>query len=170
MYAREEELVVTEDEEAKLSRLESLIGVKFNSRDLLKQALTHSSFVNGCNGTNRQDNERLEWIGDSVIEGIVSDYLFASYPHATPGAMTEMRDNLVSNVILGQIATEMQLGSFLWIGRGTKANAKIMGNALEALIGAIDLDQGRAVAKVFLMGRLFSRLSLRHKHNNIVHL
>lgn len=140
--------------EDKLSQLETKIGFEFKNKDLLLQALTHRSYLNENPKWHLDHNERLEFLGDAVLELIVTDYLYNNYPNPE-GEMTNWRAALVNANILSQISNEFDLNDFVLLSRGEardtgRARQYILANAIEALIGAIYLDQGYEPSKKFI--------------------
>jgi len=130
--------------------LEDRIGYKFKDIKFLETALTHASYANEqkSRGLSFSSNERLEFLGDSVLELVVSEYLFASFKNRTEGQMTKMRQSLVCEKTLYKIAAEINLGDYLNVGRGEeitdlRKRPKVLADALEALIAAVYLDSGR---------------------------
>lgn len=131
----------------------------FRNPELRLQALTDPSYVNenpGCG----EDNERLEFLGDRVLNLIVSHHLYTDYPHDQEGALTEMLSGLVNNLDLANLARSINLGSHLRLGRGAEAqhgrnNPKILSRALEAVIGAYFEDSGYEATVEYVLG-LFS--------------
>ena len=137
-----------------LPELESKIDVKFKNKDLLLQALTHRSYLNENPKWHLEHNERLEFLGDAVLELVVTDYLYKNFPNPE-GEMTSWRAALVNAVILSRITEKFDLNSFLLLSRGEakdtgRARQYILANAIEALIGAIYLDQGYDAADKFI--------------------
>jgi len=137
-----------------LSILEKKIEVKFKNKDLLKQALTHRSYLNENTETGMSDNERLEFLGDAVLELIVTDHLYKTYKNPE-GELTSWRASLVNADRLSAITKEIDLNGFLMLSRGEskdtgKARDVILANAIEAIIGAIYLDQGLDVVSKFI--------------------
>jgi len=129
------------------SKLEKTIGVKFKNKGLLKEALTHRSYINERANRNLKHNERLEFLGDAVLELIVTEYLFNKYPVKAEGELTNFRAALVKAPTLSEIAGELNLNDYMLLSKGEakdigKARQFILANALEALIGAVYLDQG----------------------------
>lgn len=128
--------------------LEERIGIKFKNRDWLRQSVVHRSFLNENPHFELPHNERLEFLGDAVLEIIVTEYLFNNYPKTPEGDLTNWRASLVNSKMLSIIAEEIGLEDFLHLSRGeskdknSKARQYILANAVEALIGAIYLDQG----------------------------
>jgi len=136
------------------STLENKINTKFNSRDLLKTALTHRSYLNENRGYPLPHNERLEFLGDAVLELVATEYLYRNFPNPE-GELTNFRSALVNYRLLSQIAKEIGLEEFILLSHGEakdtgRARQVILANALEALIGAIYLDQGMTAAKQFI--------------------
>lgn len=138
-----------------LSRFEKKIGIKFKNEDLLKEALTHRSYLNEHPSWPTPHNERLEYLGDAVLELVVSEELFAMFPNLAEGPLTSFRAALVNYILLAKVAKDIELGDFLYLSKGEakdvgRARDVILANALEALIGAIYSDQGYAGAKKFI--------------------
>ena len=139
----------------KLLELEQRIGYKFENFDLLVKAMTHSSYANEHRYEKKENNERLEFLGDAVLELISSDYLFAKYPETPEGVLTKKRASMVCEPTLALCAREIPLGDYLLLGKGEDATGgrkrdSIVSDAMEALIGAIYLDGGFANAKEFV--------------------
>lgn len=136
-------------------KLEKIIGIKFKNKNLLKEALTHRSYLNERPRQKLQHNERLEFLGDAVLELIVTEWLYRQYPDKPEGELTNFRAALVKASTLFQIASNLNLNNFLLLSRGEakdlgKARQYILANALEALIGAVYLDQGYKTARSFV--------------------
>jgi len=145
-----------------LSILEEKLGIKFNSCELLQQALVHRSYLNENPGFGLDHNERLEFLGDAVLELIVSEYLYRQYPNPE-GELTNWRAALVNAKMLAEIATQLKLDDYILLSRGEakdtgRARQYILANAMEALIGAIFLDQGLEKAREFINQYIISRL------------
>lgn len=137
------------------SDFEKKINVSFKNKDLLKQAFIHRSYINENNGTGLSHNERLEFLGDAVLEIIVTDFLFKKYPTYTEGELTALRSALVNAIIVSLIASEIGMNDYLLLSKGEskdngKARQYILANTYEALIGAIYLDQGYDIAEKFI--------------------
>ena len=138
----------------KLSELEEKIGFKFKNKDNLLQALTHRSYLNENPDWHLDHNERLEFLGDAVLELVVTEYLYNNYPNPE-GEMTNWRAALVNAVMLSKISNEFDLNDFVLLSRGEardtgRARQYILANAIEALIGAIFLDQGYEPCQKFI--------------------
>ncbi len=130
------------------SDFEAILGISFNDPELLTQALTHTSFANEYEGKAAvRDNERLEFLGDAVIDVVVADMLFRRFPDASEGQLTQLRAALVRTESLAQIGTRFRLGEFLRIGRGEELSGgrqrlTILCQGFEAVVGAIFVDRG----------------------------
>ena len=138
-----------------LFRLEERIGYKFNDTSLLYEALTHSSYANELiqRKVDCRSNERLEFLGDSVLEIISSTYLFESFPDVPEGDLTRIRSEIICTAALCDYARQINLGEYLLLGNGEKKNGgndkpTTLENAFEALLGAIYLDSGRTLDAV----------------------
>lgn len=142
-------------------KLEKKIGIKFKDKELLKEALTHRSYLNEKPRLKLKHNERLEFLGDAVLELVVTGYLYRKYPQKTEGELTNFRAALVKATMLFQIAAELGINDFLLLSRGEakdlgRGRQYILANALEALIGAIYLDRGYDEACAFIEKNLLS--------------
>lgn len=132
--------------------LEEKIGYHFRNRKLLKQALTHSSYANERRINKCEDYERLEFLGDAVLEMVSSDFLFKKHPDLPEGKLTQMRASMVCEQSLVICAKDLELGKYLYLGRGEEMTGgrernSIIADACEALIGAIYIDGGFEKAK-----------------------
>jgi ribonuclease-3 len=138
------------------------IGVIFKDQRLLEQAFTHRSYLNENRSPGREHNERLEFLGDAVLELAVTEFLFAKYPEKPEGDLTAYRAALVNTVSISDAGTKLGMNDYLLLSRGEardtgRARQIILANAFEALIGAIYLDQGYDVAKEFIAQQLFAK-------------
>lgn len=136
-----------------LEELEEKIGYKFKERSLLKRALTHSSF---SGGKNNGSNERLEFLGDSVLQLTVSMYLFTNMTSEPEGGLTKLRASIVCENSLCNFAKKIDLGSYLYLGKGEEQTGgrerrSILADAFEALIAAVYLDGGTEAAQKLIM-------------------
>lgn len=136
----------------RLRRVEQRIGHEFRCRDLLREALVHSSYINEHTDPNLRSNERLEFLGDAVVGSIVARELFDRFPDAGEGWLTEARSLVVRNRNLGALAAELDLGADLLMGEGVdreeaRARPVVLARALEAVIGAVWLDGGQRAAQ-----------------------
>ena len=150
----------------KLEKLQEVIGYRFNDSGLLAHALTHSSYANEKHWDKTRCNERLEFLGDAVLEVISSDFLFHTYESMPEGEMTKKRASLVCEPALAFCAREIDLGSFLLLGKGEEATGgrhrdSIVSDAMEATIGAIFLDGGFEPAKTFVLNYILN--DIEHK-------
>ena len=140
----------------KLNELQHNIGYQFKQEALLRQALTHSSYAHEKNLKELMDNERLEFLGDAVLEVVSSEFLFKNHPEMDEGQMTKLRASLVCEQSLASCARELELGNFLLLGNGEdltggRERDSILSDAWEALIGAMYLDGGFTSAKEFIL-------------------
>ena len=148
---------------ADLSALQQALGVSFNDVSLLEQALVHSSYINEKPGLAHTSNERLEFLGDAVLDLIVADKLYQDFTHLTEGEMTKLRAALVRRDTLAHMAGAIRLGDHLYLGKGEEASggrdkpANLAG-ALEAVIAAIFLDKGSPAARDFILRLLDTEL------------
>ncbi|MFO7802414.1 MAG: ribonuclease III [Desulfovermiculus sp.] len=134
-----------------LDELHTKIGYTFSDPTLVLQALTHSSYANEYD-TSMAHNERLEFLGDAVLELSVSEILYSRFPQAREGILTSMRSKLVSEPSLARLARRLQLGRFLFVGRGEERQGgrdrdAVLCDALESVIGAVFLDSDYATAR-----------------------
>lgn len=139
------------------------IGVNFDDKDLLRQVFVHRSYLNENPGFTLDHNERLEFLGDAVLELIVTEHLYKNLPNPE-GELTNLRSALVRGQTLSEIANTLDMNEHLFLSRGEaksegKARQLILANAFEALIGAIYLDQGYDEAKRFIERNILTRLS-----------
>lgn len=137
-----------------LSSLESKIKIQFKDRELLQSALTHRSYLNENRKWPLAHNERLEFLGDAVLELITTEYLYRNYPNPE-GELTNLRSALVNYKMLSEIAADLGLDNYILLSRGEakdtgRARQVILANAIEALIGAIYLDAGFEVVRKFV--------------------
>lgn len=144
------------------SKLESKIKTKFVNQDLLKTAMTHRSFLNENRAHSLPHNERLEFLGDAVLELVTTEYLYKNYANPE-GELTNLRSALVNYRILAEIAKGIGVEEFVLLSKGEakdmgRARQVILANALEALIGAIYLDLGINQAKVFIESFVLTKL------------
>jgi len=141
--------------------LQTAIGVQFKNEELLRQACLHRSYLNEHPEISLQHNERLEFLGDAVLELVVTEYLFAKYPERNEGELTAFRAALVNTETLSQVAGRLRVNDYLLLSRGearddqSRARQVILANAFEAIVGAIFLDQGYAAAQGFITRQLF---------------
>lgn len=135
-------------------KLEKDLNIKFRDTNLLKEAFTHRSYINENPHWFLPHNERLEFLGDAVLELTVTEELFSRFPEKPEGELTALRAALVNAVILSHISTDLQFNDYLLLSRGEakdvgRARMYILANTMEAFIGALYLDQGYAAAQKF---------------------
>lgn len=144
-------------------KLEVSLGVSFKNKALLRQAFTHSSYVNEHQYGQQNDNERLEFLGDAVLELAVSDYLYKTYETMKEGEMTKLRSNIVCEESLYRFANILQLGTHILLGKGEERTGgrqrhALLADVFEAFLGALYLDQGMPVCQEFLDKHIFPHL------------
>ena len=144
--------------------LQQKIGVTFREQSLLQQAFQHSSFINENPDSTILDNERLEFLGDAVLNLIVAEKIFQESPNRTEGELTVIRTSLIREDTLAQLAIELNLGEYLHLGKGEETSGgrqrqSNLADVFESLIGAIFLDQGLDAARSFVLNRLDSHLT-----------
>ena len=142
----------------RLDELQQKIGIAFRNVALLQEALSHSSFANENPSISPQDNERLEYLGDAVLQLISAEYLFKGRPGAAEGEMTQVRSSMVNTQALAALSEDLGLGEYLLLGKGIARGGgrnlrSLLANAFEALLGAIFLDQGYDAAYHYCMER-----------------
>lgn len=147
-----------------LKNFEDSIGVSFTNKGLLQTAFTHRSYLNENGGSGREHNERLEFLGDAVLELVVTSYLYKTYPDKPEGDLTAYRSSLVNTNTISEAASRLNMNDYLLLSKGEakdmgKARQYILANTFEAVIGAIYLDQGYEVAKKFIAMALFDQLA-----------
>jgi ribonuclease-3 len=150
-------------DEYNLKNLEQRIGYKFQNKALLKQALTHSSYTNEQKINKTEDYERLEFLGDAVLELVSSEFLFHENPKLSEGELTKLRASMVCEPALAFCARDLELGKFMLLGKGEELTGgrdreSITSDGIEALIGAIFLDGGADKAKEFINRFILSDL------------
>lgn len=149
-----------------LKEFQRHIGYEFKNEQLLRQALTHSSYANEKHLKKLSDNERLEFLGDAVLELTSSEFLYSHYPKLTEGQLTKMRASIVCEPTLAMCTEELQLGKYLFLGKGEdqtggRKRKSVLSDAMEAVIGAIYLDGGFANAKEFVLKYILT--DIEHK-------
>lgn len=138
-----------------ISEFKQHVGVAFTNDTLLEQAFIHRSFINENPRSGFEHNERLEFLGDAILELVVTEYLYAAYPHHNEGDLTAYRSALVNAVTLGEVANKLHFNDMMKLSKGeakdvTRARSSILADAYEAFIGALYLDQGYEQAKAFV--------------------
>lgn len=150
--------------------MEEKIGIKFKNQDILAQSVVHRSYLNENPGFKLAHNERLEFLGDAVLELVVTEYLYNNYPNPE-GELTNWRASLVNAKMLSETAKELDLDKYLYLSKGeakesvdSKARQYILANAFEAMVGAIYLDQGYTVSRDFIKRFLVVKLPYILEH------
>lgn len=152
-----------------MERLEKNLKYTFKNQELLKNALAHSSYANEKKGS-ATSNERLEFLGDSVLSIIVSDYIYKNFPNLPEGQLTRLRASLVCEKTLCEFSKKLEVGDFLLLGKGERANGgaarpSILADAFEAILAAIYLDGGMEPAQKHVLRFIKSELShLEHEN------
>jgi ribonuclease III len=143
--------------------IQKIIGYRFRRLDLLRLSLTHKSAVSSDDGEGLFSNERLEFLGDAVLNCLITEHLYLTYPGQSEGELSKIKSLVVSRKILGEIARSFDLGSFITFGAseektGGRERMSTMSNAFEAVLGAVFLDGGYGAAASFLGRFLFGRI------------
>jgi len=141
------------------------IGVQFKDISLLRTACTHRSYLNENKGAGMEHNERLEFLGDAVLELVVTSFLFRKYPRKAEGELTSFRSAIVNTVSLTKVAEHVGLNDYLLLSRGEskdsgRARSVILANAVEAIIGAVYLDQGYDSAANFISDHVLDLIDI----------
>lgn len=141
--------------------LQTSLGITFKNQELLKQAFVHRSYLNEARQI-KNSNERLEFLGDSVLSFLTSQFLYETYPEYPEGILTNVRSSLVKTTMLSDIAKSLGLGELLFLSHGEEAsggrtNQSLLADVFEALLGAMFLDGGIDTCKSFLTAHLFPR-------------
>ncbi len=160
----------------KLTELEKIISYKFNDITLLRTALTHPSYSSEAGQERYKSNQRLEFLGDAVLELVTSDYLYKAHPKDEEGILTRKRSSLVFEAALAVCAKNIDLGRYILLGVGEKnchgfEKPSILSDAFEALIGALYLDGGFEAARQFIFERVIcsiDELSLLHDGKSLI--
>ncbi len=145
------------------STFEQAIGVAFADKGILTQAFIHRSYINENPKSGLEHNERLEFLGDAVIELVVTDYLYTHYPDHHEGDLTAYRSALVNAVIMAEVASELNMNDYLLLSKGEqkdtgRARQTILANTYEAFVGALYLDQNYAPCAAFISKTLLPKL------------
>ncbi|MBS4539766.1 ribonuclease III [Clostridium sp. D2Q-11] len=154
---------LSKERKQKLIKFQEVINYKFDDIKLLNRALTHSSFANEYKKFNLRYNERLEFLGDSVLGLIVSDYIFNNYKDYPEGELTKIRALVVCEPSLAAISKKIDLGRFLLLGKGEESTGgrdrtSILSDAFEAVIGAVYIDGGIEVSRKFILENLLDTI------------
>ncbi|HEY0908095.1 MAG TPA: ribonuclease III [Candidatus Paceibacterota bacterium] len=137
------------------AKFEEKAGISFKDKNLLRQAFTHRSYINENKNTRFEHNERLEFLGDAVLELVVTNFLYAKYPTKPEGELTTYRSALVNSITLAEVASNLTMNDYLLLSKGEakdtgRARQYILANTFEAVTGALYLDQGYDKAKAFI--------------------
>jgi ribonuclease-3 len=146
-----------------LKTFEASLGITFADSTLLRQAFTHRSYLNEHRGEVRGHNERLEFLGDAVLELISTHFLYEKFPEHDEGELTAFRASLVNAVTCAEVATALNMNDYMLLSKGEskdkgRARQVLLANAFEALVGAIYLDRGYDAAKLFIEKHLFPKI------------
>lgn len=152
----------------KITELERKLNLKFKKKDLLKQALVHRSYINEHSDFHLNNNERLEFLGDAVLELIVTKFLYKKFDKPE-GKLTSFRSSLVNTKALAETARQLKIAQYLYLSKGEskskgKSKEVILANTFEAITGAIYLDQGFRAAETFIHLHLLPRLDIILRH------
>ncbi|HLP86749.1 MAG TPA: ribonuclease III [Candidatus Paceibacterota bacterium] len=145
------------------AQFEKKTGIVFKDKKLLEQAFIHRSYINENAGLELCHNERLEFLGDAVLELIVTDHLYKKYTESNEGDLTAYRSSLVNAVTIGEVALSLGMNEYLLLSKGEakdigKARGYILANTFEAYVGAVYLDRGYDAAKDFIAKNLFNKI------------
>lgn len=156
-----------------LSKFEDTIGYHFNNIELLKKAFTHSSYANEKHIEKYDNNERLEFLGDAILELVISDYIYRNYPKMPEGELTKLRAGTVCEGSLAEKARKINIGEFLMLGKGEEATGgrardSILADTFEAVIGALYLDGGIVSAKEYVLNQMESTVDKINVSLNII--
>lgn len=148
--------------EYNIEELEKIVGVTFDNKINLLTAVTHRSYLNEHRGIKQDHNERYEFLGDAVLELVVTDFLFHKYPHKPEGELTAIRAALVNTISLADAATHMHINEYLLLSKGEakdvgRARQYILANTFESIIGAIYIDKGYETARDFIASHIFDK-------------
>ena len=143
-----------------IKEFEKKLGVSFNDMSVLQHAFIHRSYINEHKEKGLKHNERLEFLGDAVLELVVTDFLFKKYPNKTEGELTAYRASLVNTVSLSEASTRLGINEYLLLSKGEakdtgRARQYILANTFEAIVGALYVDQGYAAAEKFIGDTLY---------------
>ena len=156
-----------------LEQFENIIKYKFKNIELLKKAFTHSSYANEKHIEKYDNNERLEFLGDAVLELVISDYIYNLYPKMPEGELTKLRAGTVCEASLAERAAEIHISDFIMLGKGEETAGgrhrdSILADAFEAVIGAVYLDGGINAARKHILGQLENTVSRIRLSLNII--
>jgi ribonuclease-3 len=161
---KDKEQRMSEKKRLKFKQLQEKIGIFFTNEKLLIQAFTHSSYVNEHRKRPHEDNERLEFLGDAVLELTISQYLFKKFPHMSEGELTKLRAAIVCEPSLVKFANALSFGQLVLLGKGEEMTGgrerpALLADVFEAFIGALYLDQGMDAVIRFLEQTIFPKIN-----------
>ncbi len=151
--------MMTTRQKAELEKIQQKLGYKWKNRGLLRNALVHSSFTYESRVEGECNNERLEFLGDAVLQLVISEYLFRAFPERTEGELSKMRSMTVCEHSLARVARQLNLGRYILLGKGEEKSGgrernSLLADAFEALVGSVYLDGGLGEAKSFVLDHL----------------
>lgn len=146
----------TKQEKIDILQFENIIKYEFKDKNLLKQAFCHSSYSNEINKSNIDSNERLEFLGDAVLEIVISEYIYTQYPNMSEGELTKLRASIVCEPTLAKEAKTLKIGNYIMLSKGEKSTGgntrdSLLADTFEAIIGAVFLDGGIKSAKKYIL-------------------
>lgn len=146
-----------------LTSLERRLNITFNDHALIRQAFTHASYVNEQRGASSQDNERLEYLGDAVLELMVSEFIYHHFPQKSEGEMTKLRANVVCEESLVAFANELDFGKYVLLGKGEersggRSRPALLADVFEAFVGALYIDRGISAVRHVLQQIVFPQI------------
>lgn len=147
-----------------VEKLEKMLSLSFDNKLIIRQAFTHSSYVNEHHKKHLADNERLEFLGDAVLELLVSDYLFRKYPELSEGELTKLRANIVCEESLYRFSVKLRLNEFVLLGKGEERTGgrnrqALLADVFEAFLGALYIDKGINACQTFLENKVFPHIT-----------
>lgn len=151
-----------------LKQLENKLGYQFKNKNVLQLALTHSSYANEMRDKKAEYNERLEFLGDSVLGIVISEYVYSKHPDFKEGELTKMRSKIVCESTLAEIASEIELGEYMLFGKGEaltggRTRRSILADAFEALIASLYLDGGFEIVKPIIFTLMQDKIEMAEK-------
>ncbi len=151
-----------------IQKIEQILGLTFKRKKILIRAFIHRSYLNESQEFSEISNERLEFLGDSVLQFLSSEYLYKKFPDFTEGELTNLRSKIVNTISLAEESARLGFGEFLLISKGEKSSATeskhILANTFESVLGAIYMDKGIKACKDFLEKELFPKVQLIMEH------
>lgn len=155
--------------QANFTPFEEKLNIHFKNKNLLTQAFVHRSYLNENSNLKHGHNERLEFLGDAVLELIVTTHLYTNFPNSPEGELTAFRSSLVNTQVIGGVAQDLGMNEYLLLSKGEskdvgKARMHILANTFESFIGALYLDQGYEPCKLFIEKYLFPKIEQIIKH------